>query len=95
LKIHIDPEVRPVAQGPRRIPFGLRREVEDNLTELVNIIEKADGPTPVFQHIIQKILQGCEGVQNIADDIVVHGSTIELRDRRLSNVLDYKKKNLL
>jgi hypothetical protein len=29
LKIHIDPEVRPVAQSPRQIPFGLRKKVED------------------------------------------------------------------
>ena len=48
LKIHIDPEVRPVTQSPRRIPFGLRKKVEDKLTELLDadIIEKAEGPTP-------------------------------------------------
>ena len=48
LNIHIDPSVRPVAQNPRRIPFGLRKKVEDKLSELMDadIIEKADGPTP-------------------------------------------------
>ena len=48
LKIHIDSEVRPVAQSPRRIPFGLKKKVEDKLTELLDadIIEKAEGPTP-------------------------------------------------
>jgi hypothetical protein len=48
LKIHIDPDVRPVAQSSRRIPFGLRKKVEDKLTELLDadIIEKAEGPTP-------------------------------------------------
>jgi hypothetical protein len=48
LKIHIDPEVRPVAQSPRRIPFRLRKKVEDKLTELLDaeIIEKVEGPTP-------------------------------------------------
>jgi hypothetical protein len=186
LKIHIDPEVRPVAQSPRRIPFGLRKKVEDKLTELLDadIIEKVEGPTPwvspvcivpkpsgeirlcvdmrraneaiqrerhpiptidevlldmnqstvfskldlkwgfhqielaeesrgittftthcglyrykrlmfgitsapeVYQHIIQQVLQGCEGVQNIADDIIVHGPTIELHDQRLTKVLE-------
>jgi hypothetical protein len=42
----------------------------------------------VYQHIIQQVLQGCEGVQNIADDIIVHGPTIELHDQRLTKVLE-------
>lgn len=186
LKIHIDPAVKPIAQSPRRIPFGLRKKVEDKLTELLDedIIERAEGPTSwvspvcivpkptgeirlcvdmrraneaiqrerypiptvdevllsmnqstvfskldlkwgfhqielaeesrgittfathcglycykrlmfgitsapeVYQHIIQQILQGCEGVQNIADDIIVHGPTTEVHDRRLVKVLD-------
>ncbi|XP_062511800.1 uncharacterized protein K02A2.6-like [Corticium candelabrum] len=45
--IHIDPQVRPVAQKPRRIPFALRKPVSDRLEELLtkDIIEKVDGPT--------------------------------------------------
>ena len=48
LNIHIEPSVRPVAQSPRKIPFGLRKKVEDKLSELMDadIIEKAYGPTP-------------------------------------------------
>ena len=186
LKIHIDPSVKPVAQSQRRIPFGLRKKVEDKLTELLDadIIEKADGPTSwvspvcivpkpsgeirlcvdmrcaneaiqrerhpiptidevlldmnqstvfskldlkwgfhqielaeesrgittftthcglyrykrlmfgitsapeVYQHVIQQTLQGCDGVQNIADDIIVHGPTIEVHDQRLIKVLE-------
>ena len=42
----------------------------------------------VYQHIIQQVLQGCEGVQNIADDIIVHGPTVELHDQRLTTVLE-------
>jgi hypothetical protein len=38
----------------------------------------------VYQHIIQQVFQGCEGVQNIADDIIVHGPTIELHDQRVN-----------
>ena len=50
LKIHIDPSVKPVAQSSRRIPYGLRKKVEDKLTELMDadIIEKADGPSYVL-----------------------------------------------
>ena len=186
LEIHIDPSVRPVAHSPRRIPFGLRKKVEDKLAELVDgdIIEKAEGPAPsvspvcivpkptgeirlfvdmrraneaiqrerhpiptidevllnmnqstvfskldlkwgfhqielaegsrgittfvthsglyrykrlmfgitsapeVYQHIIQQILQGYEGVQNFADDIIVHGPTTEVHDQRLIKVLE-------
>ena len=46
--LHIDPDVSPVAQKPRRIPFHLRKKVEQELLALEqqNIIEKVDGPTP-------------------------------------------------
>ena len=45
--LHIDPEVSPVAQKPRRIPFHLRKKVEQKLLglEQQNIIEKANRPT--------------------------------------------------
>ncbi|XP_028415017.1 uncharacterized protein K02A2.6-like [Dendronephthya gigantea] len=46
----------------------------------------------VYQHIIQQILQGCEGVQNIADNIIVHGPTVEVHDRRLIKVLEVLQK---
>ena len=42
----------------------------------------------VYQHIIQQVLQGCEGVQNIEDEIIVHGPTGELHDQRLPKVLE-------
>jgi len=37
LKIHIDPEVTPVAQPPRRVPFHVRKQVEAKLTELQDL----------------------------------------------------------
>jgi hypothetical protein len=38
----------PVTQPHRRIPFHLRKKVEDELKRLekLDIIEKVDGPTP-------------------------------------------------
>lgn len=40
------------------------------------------------QHIIQQLLQGCEGARNIADDIVIHGPTVEVHDERLLKVME-------
>ena len=185
LELHIDPDVRPVAQRARRIPVALQLGVEKKLEELLQqeIIEKVSGPTPwvspivcapkkngdirlcvdmrrankavkrerhpmptiddvlhemtgavffskldltqsfhqieldeksrslttfathkglyryrrlmfgiscapeIHQRIIQQVLADCEGARNIADDIVVFGSTVEEHDRRLDAVL--------
>lgn len=48
IKIHVDPEIKPVAQPPRRTPFQLRPKVEEKISELINadIIELVNGPTP-------------------------------------------------
>eukprot|EP00112_Aurelia_sp_Birch-Aquarium-sp1_P023841 Seg7278.1 transcript_id=Seg7278.1/GoldUCD/mRNA.D3Y31 product="putative protein K02A2.6" protein_id=Seg7278.1/GoldUCD/D3Y31 len=47
LKLHIDPNVVPVAQKPRRIPYPLKDRVLKEILELQNldIIEKVTGPT--------------------------------------------------
>jgi len=34
------------------------------------------------------VLRGCEGVANIADDLIIHGNGVEEHDKRLSAVLD-------
>ncbi|XP_033758102.1 uncharacterized protein K02A2.6-like [Pecten maximus] len=41
-----------------------------------------------YQQVISQVFQDCEGVQNISDDIVVHGRTKEEHDIRLRTVLD-------
>ena len=48
VKLHIDSSVPPVAQKARRIPFHLRKKVEQELSNLEqqNIIERVEGPTP-------------------------------------------------
>ena len=47
-KLYIDPEVRPVAQNPRRVPYGLRDKVaaEIDSFQKQGIIEPVQGPTP-------------------------------------------------
>jgi hypothetical protein len=48
LKVHINPDVSPVAQPPRRVPFHIRKAVDKKLKELeeLDIIESVVGPTP-------------------------------------------------
>ena len=41
----------------------------------------------VCQHVIRQVLKGCHNATNIADDILVHGTTREEHDRSLENVL--------
>ena len=42
----------------------------------------------MYQRVIQQALQGCEGVRNIFDDIIVHGPTVEEHDKRLRKLLN-------
>ena len=46
-KLHINPEVKPIAQKIRRVPYGLRDKVDKKLDELISmdIIEEVTGPT--------------------------------------------------
>ena len=41
----------------------------------------------ICQHVIGQVLEGCHNVRNIADDILVNGTTKEEHDRSLENVL--------
>ena len=41
-----------------------------------------------YQQIIRDVLRGCEGVVNIADDLIIHGQGVEQHDKRLFAVLD-------
>eukprot|EP00795_Rhopilema_esculentum_P002482 gene2482-18144_t len=45
----------------------------------------------IFQYTLQKALQGLNGVQNIADDIVVYGATREEHDANLDKCLERLK----
>ena len=54
VKLHIDESVIPVAQKPRRIPFHIRKDVEDEIKSLQeqDIIEDVDGPTPWVSPVV-------------------------------------------
>ncbi|XP_028416022.1 uncharacterized protein K02A2.6-like [Dendronephthya gigantea] len=53
-QIYIDPDVKPVAQLPRRIPFHIRKQVEQEIESLEQqgIIEAVDGPTPWVSPVV-------------------------------------------
>lgn len=44
-----------------------------------------------YQQIIRDVLRGCEGVANIADDLIIPGRGEEQHDKRLLAVLDRLK----
>ena len=54
IKLHIDENVKPIAQRHRRIPFHTRKDVEKELEKLEErgIIEKVDGPTPWISPVV-------------------------------------------
>ena len=41
----------------------------------------------LYQHEVSTVLAGIEGVQNISDDVIVHGPTQKIHDQRLHAVL--------
>ena len=45
----------------------------------------------IYQQIIRDVLRGCEGVINIADDLVIHGNGAAQHDERLFIVLNRLK----
>lgn len=42
----------------------------------------------MFQHIISQVLAGCEGVSNIADDIIVHRTDKADHDIKLRKCME-------
>jgi len=54
VRLHINPEVKPVAQSVRRIPLALRPKVEEEIQRLLeqDIIEPVQGPTPWVSPVV-------------------------------------------
>lgn len=49
----------------------------------------------IYQRAMSEMFQGCEGVEIIMDDILVHGPTVKIHDERLVKVLEICRKNNL
>lgn len=54
ISLYIDPNVKPVAQPLRRIPYHLRDAVEKKINELIemDIVEQVRGPTPWVNPVV-------------------------------------------
>ena len=54
IDLHVDPDVQPVQQPHRRIPFHVRKDVEKELEIMKanDLIEEVDGPTPWVSPIV-------------------------------------------
>ena len=42
----------------------------------------------MYQRVIQQVLEGCDGVRNIHDNIIVHGQRTEEHDKRLEEAVE-------
>ena len=54
IKLHIDEDIPPVAQPHRRVPFHVRKQLEEQLLhdEELGVIERITGPTPWVSPIV-------------------------------------------
>ena len=48
IKLHVDEDIPPVAQPHRRVPFHVRKQLEEQLRrdEELGVLERIKGPTP-------------------------------------------------
>lgn len=88
LKIHIDPDVKPVAQAPRRVPFHVRQQVEEHLDKLesAGIIEPVEGPTPWVSPIVV-VPKKDKGKIRVCVDMRMPNTAVQ-RERHPSPTLD-------
>ena len=52
--LHVDEDIQPVAQPPRRVPFHVRIKLKEQLLndEKLRVIEKTEGPTPWVSPVV-------------------------------------------
>ena len=58
-----------------------------NLSFCKRLVFGISSASEIYQHLIQQMLQGCEGARNISDDIVIHGKNHKEHNMRLEKVL--------
>ncbi|KAL8605547.1 hypothetical protein ACOMHN_031484 [Nucella lapillus] len=87
--LYQDPSVQPVAQPHRRIPFHLRKQVEEEIQRLedLDIIEKVDGPTPWISPIVVVPKPKKPGQIRLCVDMRVPNQAIK-RTRHIMPTLD-------
>ena len=76
---------------PAGAPTGVKGDnyvhYSQGITSLQTIKFGISCAVELFQKVLQQVLQGCEGVQNILDDIITHPSSQKEHDERLEKVL--------
>ena len=88
-KIQIDETVQPVAQPHRRVPFHVRKQLEEQLEkdEQQGVIARVNfgvsSAAEIFQNIICETLAGNQGANNLSDDVLVFDKSQEEHDQAL------------
>ena len=59
----------------------------DRLYQYKRLAFEISSAPELYQKIVRDILQGLPGIENAADDMVVHGTTLTQHDRRLNQLL--------
>ena len=85
-KVDIRPRYRqiPLAEEPRPITTFVTHR---GLFRFKRLPFGVNSASKVFQHAIQNALRGLPGTRNIADDIIVWGSSQQEHDKRLSCIV--------
>uniref|UniRef100_A0A3P9MCB8 Gypsy retrotransposon integrase-like protein 1 n=1 Tax=Oryzias latipes TaxID=8090 RepID=A0A3P9MCB8_ORYLA len=92
LKLHIDKSVQPVAQPVRRVPFSLRKQVEEKLKQLedADVIERVNGPTPWVSPLVvvhgKKEPRLCVDMRRANEAIIRERHPIPIIDEILENM---------
>ena len=89
VKLHIDPDIQPVTQPHRRIPFHLRQKVEEEIKRLedLDVIEIVDGPTPWVSPIVAAPKPKDPTAVRLCVDMRMANSAIS-RERHLTPTID-------
>ena len=69
VKLHVDPNVKPVAQKHRRVPFHLREKLEKELDRLeqAGIIEKVNSATEWVSPLVIAPKKGTDDIRTCVD----------------------------
>jgi transposase InsO family protein len=89
LKLHINPDVEPVAQKCRKTPFHMRSKIEAEINKLLenDIIEETSGPTPWVSGIVAVPKPHSDGEIRLCTDMRCANKAI-LRERHPMPTID-------
>lgn len=71
-QIELHPESRPITTFAS----------QNGLYQYTRLMFGVSSAPDIYQHVIQQVLQGCRGIRNISDDIIVFGKTRDEHDQQ-------------